>query len=279
LQLNKDTNTWEEANITGSVYELSEPKPGFFERQVNRVSGLFGLAFNGLEAFTGGAVIAGTDGLATIPGWALVADATDKGAANAMRLITGEVHHSLLYRGVRKLTKSDTAAFLVDSAAPAMIMGIATKVSAPQAMRASATRDLGPARAPARPLLENEGVLINESQGLQSRTSGRFKNVQLGTHGEADTKYLWTIDSRGVNVALEKTAFPTPRGNIVHTNLSSEASIGGEAWFGPNNTVTINAGSGRFGDAAGITAVQWNAAVRYWESLGYKVNPIPFGKR
>ena len=61
--------------------------------------------------------------------------------------------------------------------------------------------------------------------------------------------------------------------------ISSEASIGGEAWFGPNNSVTINAGSGRFGDAAGITRPQWDATAKLWESLGYKVDPVPFGKR
>lgn len=56
------------------------------------------------------------------------------------------------------------------------------------------------------------------------------------------------IDDRGVNMALEKTPFPTKRENIVHSNISDQAYIGGEAWFGPNKTVTINAGSGRFGD-------------------------------
>ncbi|MFC5373275.1 LysM peptidoglycan-binding domain-containing protein [Brevundimonas faecalis] len=137
----------------------------------------------------------------------------------------------------------------------------------------------GPLRNSARPLLTNEGVLIDASHGLQSRTSGLFDSVTLGKHGNAETKYLYTIDDRGVNLALESTPFPTPRGNIVHTNISSKASIGGEAWFGPNNSVTINAGSGRFGDGAGVNQSQWNATVKLWESLGYKVNPIPFGNR
>ena len=65
----------------------------------------------------------------------------------------------------------------------------------------------------------------------------------------------------------------------MHTNLSSEASIGGEVWFGPDNTVTINAGSGRFGDGAGITLQQWEATVKLWESFGYNVKPVPLGKR
>lgn len=78
---------------------------------------------------------------------------------------------------------------------------------------------------------------------------------------------------------LGKNAIPTLRGNIVHSNISSQASIGGEAWFGPNNSVTINAGSGRYGDRSGISSAQWNAAVKYWKSLGYNVNPIAFGSR
>jgi hypothetical protein len=143
----------------------------------------------------------------------------------------------------------------------------------------NAPHGLGPLRPPARQMLKNEDVLIDSSHGLQSRTEGLFTDVRHGTHGDLDSKYLWTIDHRGVNVAHELTPFPTPRGNIVHSNISSEASIGGEAWFGPNNSVTINAGSGRFGDAAGITRGQWDAASQYWSNLGYNVTPIPYGQR
>ena len=106
-----------------------------------------------------------------------------------------------------------------------------------------------------------------------------LKDVQIGIHKDPATTYLYTVDNRGINLALEKTPFNTPRGNIVHSNISSEASIGGEAWFGPNNTVTINAGSGRFGDRAGITPEQWNQTIKLWESVGYKVNAIPFKQR
>jgi len=137
----------------------------------------------------------------------------------------------------------------------------------------------GALRSPARAILTNEGVLIDASHGLQSRTSGMFSDVILGKHGDAATKYLYTVDQRGVNIILEQTPFPTPRGNVVHTNISSTASIGGEVWFGPNNTVIINAGSGRFGDAAGITKLQWEATIKLWESLGYKVYVVPFGER
>jgi hypothetical protein len=133
-----------------------------------------------------------------------------------------------------------------------------------------ALADLGPLRAPARQLLENEDVLLTQAQGIQTRIAGLFQGV---TEGE---KYLWTIDQRGVNIAEESTPFPTPRGNIVHTNLSSEAYIGGEAWFGPDDTVTINAESSRFGDEARITTQQWEAAIKIWENLDYDVNPMPF---
>lgn len=109
--------------------------------------------------------------------------------------------------------------------------------------------------------------------------SGGFDDVVLGTHGDDATKYLWTIDQGGVNAALESTPFLTPRGNIVHTNLSKRASIGGEAWFESADTVIINAGSGRFGDRAGITRTQWEAAIQYWKSLGHKVKAIPYGSR
>jgi hypothetical protein len=139
----------------------------------------------------------------------------------------------------------------------------------------------GPLRVPAQVVGPQEDVLIGESQGLQSRLpgDGLFDNVVQGEHGDPQTKYLYTVDERGVNIAQEQTPMPTRRGYIVHTNISSEASIGGEAWFGPDNSVTINAGSGRFGDGAGITVEQWNATAQLWETLGYKVNPVPFGAR
>jgi hypothetical protein len=49
--------------------------------------------------------------------------------------------------------------------------------------------------------------------------------------------------------------------------------------FGAGNKVTINAGSGRFGDRAGITRGQWNATAQFWSSLGYDVDAIPFESR
>jgi hypothetical protein len=140
-------------------------------------------------------------------------------------------------------------------------------------------RGTGPLRNPAREVGPGEGDLIGPEHGLQSRQWWPFENPVRGVHGEKATKYLWTIDERGINIARETTPWPTERLTIVHTNLSSRASIGGEAWFGPGKTVTINAGSGRFGDGAGITPAQWTATVRYWTELGYDVIAIPFGSR
>ena len=72
----------------------------------------------------------------------------------------------------------------------------------------------GPLRLPARTVGVNEGVLIDSSYGLQSRApaSGPFSNVQTGEHGDLATKYLYTVDERGVNIVLEQTPFPTREG-------------------------------------------------------------------
>lgn len=65
---------------------------------------------------------------------------------------------------------------------------------------------------------------------------------------------------------------PTPRRNIVHSNLSSIAYIAGEAWFESANKVIVNAGSGRFGYGSGeANFEQWELAISYWENLGYEV--------
>ncbi|MCA6410435.1 MAG: fibronectin type III domain-containing protein, partial [Cytophagales bacterium] len=138
---------------------------------------------------------------------------------------------------------------------------------------------LGELKPPARTLLENEDILIDASKGLQSSKAQKFTTVIAGEHGDVSTKYLWTIDERGINIALEKTPFPTPRGNIVHTNLSSKAYIGGEMWFSSGNKIIVNAGSGRFGDGAGATLTQWEAAIDFWKKLGYEVEAIPLGTR
>ena len=134
-------------------------------------------------------------------------------------------------------------------------------------------------RPPARPAGRNEAVMLRRGDGLQTRQSGFFDNVIYGTHGDNKTRYLWTIDKRGINLALEQTPMPTDRGFIVHTNISRRAAIGGEAWFKDGKTVVLNAGSGRFGYEAGITSGQWKAAQEYWQLLGYRVEALPLGIR
>ena len=139
--------------------------------------------------------------------------------------------------------------------------------------------DLGELHASAKAVEANEDVPIGPEQGLQSRKQGLFEHVKLGTHKDKATKYLWTIDDRGINCALESTPFPTPRGHITHTNISPLARFAGEAWFTGSREVTVNGHSGRYGDRAKATEAQYKAAVEFWERLGYKVKAIPFGQR
>jgi len=134
---------------------------------------------------------------------------------------------------------------------------------------------IGQLRKPAKKMLRGEDILMKPKDGLQSSRGEKFSNVKTGRPGEPNSKYLWTIANRGVNIALEKTKWKIPRGTVVHSNLSSKARIGGEVWFKNKNTVVINSHSGRFGDRAGITKKQWKATVKYWESMGYKVETQP----
>lgn len=139
--------------------------------------------------------------------------------------------------------------------------------------------NLGNLRNPARNLTRNEDVLLRYKQGLQSSKENLFVNVKYGQHGQKETTYLWTIDERGINIGLEQTPFPTSRRNIVHSNISKEAYIAGELWFISESEIIINAGSGRFGYGSGATLEQWNTAIEFWQTLGYKVNAVPFNKR
>lgn len=139
---------------------------------------------------------------------------------------------------------------------------------------------LGPIKQPARQILPGEDIPMTPDQGLQTRIFSRFDNVRIGPRN-LQTKYIWTIDERGINIGWKLTPFETPRGNIIHTNLSPDgAYIGGEAWFISDSTIIINAGSGRYGDGNPmVTAENFLAAVRMWENLAYKVTAIPFGQR
>jgi hypothetical protein len=65
----------------------------------------------------------------------------------------------------------------------------------------------------------------------------------------------------------------------VHTNLSEQASIGGEAWVRPGQHSDHQCRLLALRHGAGITPEQWDASVRARGRLGYTVNPIPFGSR
>jgi len=155
----------------------------------------------------------------------------------------------------------------------------AERPSHPPRPEAELMADLGELHPSAKVVQANEDVAIAEKDGLQSRRDGKFTHVVQGKHGDKATKYLWTIDDRGINCALEQTPMSNARGNITHTNISLLARFAGEAWFTGSDRVTINGHSGRFGDRASATPSQYEAATEYWERLGYKVTAIPLGQR
>jgi len=140
-------------------------------------------------------------------------------------------------------------------------------------------KKLGEPRPPATAPKQNEDVLIGAKEGLQSRKEGLFQGVKLGSRPDPATKYLWTIDDRGINIALELTPFPTPRGYITHTNISAVARFAGEAWFTGPHSVVLNGHSKRYGDRSNATTAQYEAALEYWERLGYEVTEVKLGIR
>jgi hypothetical protein len=156
-------------------------------------------------------------------------------------------------------------------AGAAMVKGAVSKNTATK----TPFKKMGEVRDPAITPGEGENVLINAKQGLQSSTKTQFENVIAGKVNDHSTKYLFTIDERGINIALEKTPAETERKFITHTNLSKQAASGGEVWFTDKNTVSLNPKSARFGGAS-ITKEQWEATVKAWESLGYKVEVAEF---
>jgi hypothetical protein len=122
-----------------------------------------------------------------------------------------------------------------------------------------------------------------------------FRDVKLGNRADRSNTYLWTLDERGLNIVPASTEVirnprPASMADLVaqpvkHTNVSARAAIGGEAWFGPDNTVVIDANSGRFGespDGTGATRTdftedEWATAVQRWADLGYTVVPtLPY---
>lgn len=107
---------------------------------------------------------------------------------------------------------------------------------------------------------------------MKSRKSGLFTDVKQTTSENLNHTYLWTIDKRGMNIAYEKTPLATPRGHVVHTNLSEKAYIAGEVWFVKNKEIILNYNSGRFCSGRNRpTEIQMQSAIEFWEHLGYKV--------
>lgn len=137
-------------------------------------------------------------------------------------------------------------------------------------------RKVGPLVKPAIVPKPSEARLIASTEGLMSSRNSRFSGVKTGSYGDRSTKYIWTIDQRGVNIVKEIGGKTTYK----HTNLSSSAAFGGEVWFKNSRTVVINSGSGRFGDGnPNVGRSNYQAAVKAWESLGYKVEAKPFRER
>ena len=136
-------------------------------------------------------------------------------------------------------------------------------------------KGLGAMRSPAITPGFGESTLIDYGGGLASRKFSTFTNIIKGAAGDGATKYLWTIDQRGINIALEQTPAKTFRGFITHTNISSAAAAGGEVWFTGEKSVFINPKSARFGGSS-MTVEQWNATKAAWEKIGYKVEAADF---
>jgi hypothetical protein len=122
-------------------------------------------------------------------------------------------------------------------------------------------------KGPMMEILSGEGGAYLEQQ-MDSRIDGFFDNVRIGSPGDMASKYLWTIDGRGVNIAPATTPFATPSGTIVDSNISPKAYAGGEAWFGPNNTVHLNTASSRF-SGPDASPQQTALTVGFWQHLGY----------
>ena len=124
----------------------------------------------------------------------------------------------------------------------------------------------------------NDNTPIGPEHGVQSRAigEGRFSGVVISEYDVRANKYLFTVDARGINIVLERTATANPRGMVLHSNLSAKALAAGEAWFLSDDTVQINNGSVRFGVR---TPEQWDAVARLWQSLGYRVRQVGFKRR
>jgi tetratricopeptide (TPR) repeat protein len=88
-------------------------------------------------------------------------------------------------------------------------------------------------------------------------------------------KYVWTIDAEQGEPELKLVKEQEDGVTVACAmNISRRAAISGEAWFSTKKDVYITNASSDWGFSA--TVPQWLAAIRFWESLGYKVHPIRF---
>ena len=135
-------------------------------------------------------------------------------------------------------------------------------------------RKFGELKEPARAILKGEDIPF-KNKLIKRYADEKFNNVNLGNYGEADNKYIWTIDNKGVNIGLEQTKIG--ENNVIkHSNLSPKAYSGGEVWFIKQDEIHINAWSGRFGAGNNMTKEVWESSIEFWKSLGYKVTVEPY---
>jgi len=135
-------------------------------------------------------------------------------------------------------------------------------------------KKLGELKEPARAILKGEDIPFSNKL-VRKFAEQKFKKIKLGKYGEAEYKYIWTIDNNGINIGLEQTKIG--ENNVIkHSNLSPKAYSGGEVWFIKQNEIHINAWSGRFGAGNNMTKEVWELSIEFWKSLGYKVMVEPY---
>jgi hypothetical protein len=133
-----------------------------------------------------------------------------------------------------------------------------------------------PLRPAAKPPDTSDQLIPLKPADIQtaSMVGERFKDV------EYEEKYLYTIDDQGIHIAREHSGLSYIPDPVKHTNFGLEAKMAGEVWFHEDGMVTINPGSGRFGDRSpAFTETSdhgrslWRAAITAWEDMGYQVIP------
>ena len=128
-------------------------------------------------------------------------------------------------------------------------------------------------------------------------TPGKHGDMSVfteGTHGDPQTKLLWTIDDEGAHFVKEEMPWDSSRNMPSHTNISDNAYFAGEAWRTGPNEITINSGSRGFGynrqvaqklEGADLEAynsamqARYDRSVEYFKSLGFDVKQVPLGQR